>query len=317
LAGKGEEMRSLRPWMLVVAAVVLSQGCARQHAVSPVRLRYMFTPQQQLGYRVQSRVTAQVGAENNRKTVIELEQDLLCRFAVKDVAADGTGTLEMVLERLSIQTSASGKREIVFDSGESESPGNLSPELLPLALLVGKPLRLRQLPTGEVTDITGIEAIYREALKNARPDQKQTIEAAMKQSQGSSVGVFGLGVLLPNEPVRVGQRWSSQKGPFPFYCCGDQFAYEYDYLLERISEDTASVKFSRRVSVTRSLAEMEAELLRQSGMGGHWVHDIRRGVLLSAEAELRQTAQAFGGASLQTKTQWQVSLLDEDESAPD
>lgn len=143
-------------------------------------------------------------------------------FEVQQVGDDGTATCKVTYNTVQVMMSMPGM-SIDYDS--AKPPSSVSPLVKPFAALVGQSFSLRVSPTGHVTDVKGLEAIYEKIVKDvAVPDEsmRQGMEQLLKEQFADETIREALeeaiGASFPAGPVDISDSWTKRTAvsrPYP------------------------------------------------------------------------------------------------------
>ncbi|MEY2724550.1 MAG: hypothetical protein RLZZ458_417 [Planctomycetota bacterium] len=284
-------------------------------------LRYQFTPGQQLRYRSEQKMTleAQVG-QDRRVDVSEVRQTRL--FTVASVNDAGTAELAMQFEHVWMRKQVDNGQPLDFDSNmkPSEVPetfrgvahslrGNAPRfHLTNLGTTATKP----QLETaGGVTRPSLPSPVEQDPASQANSSQPPAIQQASGSKADADRGPGTFLMLLPDQPVRVGDTWKEEI-PLTVRAGVDstlQVNVLRTYRLDRLTGDTAHVSFRSSLrSPTRSTV-IRSQLI-QATPSGSFIFDRRRGVMLSREFRYSETViGALGAESLLSSIGTQTESL--------
>jgi len=135
-------------------------------------------------------------------------------FDVQEVGDDGTATCKVTYKSVQMIMVIAGNR-VEYDS--TKPPASVPAAAKTAAALVGQSFSLRVSPTGRVTDVRGVEAIYEKVLKEAEfPNEsmRATMEQQLKEQFGADAiresMEQAIGAHFPDNPVDIGDSWVKQ-----------------------------------------------------------------------------------------------------------
>ncbi len=182
-----------------------------------VTLRYRWNKGETLRYRMTQQSTSAITGLPGGMGDITIEQSTaqVYRVAAKDVAPDGTATLDEVIESIKMEMDAPmGKMS--FDSANPTAPSAgpmddlLKKVLLPLA---GAQFTMTLTPTGSVQRVEGISQAVEKMFANLPQDpQMQGILSGLKAnlSDEGLKGMFSQGFAqLPQKALKQGDTWKA------------------------------------------------------------------------------------------------------------
>ncbi len=203
---------------LSVLTLGLLVGGASLSAVrQEVTLRYRWNKGETLRYRMTQQSSSTLSGLPGGMGDITIEQSTaqVYRVAAKDVASDGTTTLEQVIESIKMDMDAPmGKMS--FDSTKpAPASGNPMDDLLKTVLspLAGAQFTLTLTPTGSVQKVEGISRAMEKMFANLPQDpQVQGMLSGLKAnlSDDGIKGMFSQGFAqMPQQPLKPGDTWKA------------------------------------------------------------------------------------------------------------
>lgn len=202
---------------VVLACLTIASGFASsQEGV----LRYRWNKGESLRYRVVQTTNAQMsglpgmGEMNITNTMTQLLQQ-----TATDVAADGTGTLQMKFEAIKMEM-ATPMGTFVYDSA---APANTADPMIAqiaatMGVLVGESITVVMSPNGAIQKIQGMSAIAQKVQKTMPGGGLGMPGLDSILSDDAMKGTFGQGfAAFPSTPVKVGETWKQDLTlPNPF-----------------------------------------------------------------------------------------------------
>lgn len=184
--------------LLVMTALLLSAQDGK------VDLKWKFEKGRELTYQQTQKQSMEIFG-----TAMEQETRQTQVWKVKDVAADGTATIET--KCVAVASKASGAMEFEYDSEkDKEVPEN--PQVKMMAKMVGKVFTLKMTPRGKIVEMKGFDALMEDMLKELGEDagpmremlkqmlSDDTMKSAMQQ----------LAPMLPEKAVGKGDTWKDE-----------------------------------------------------------------------------------------------------------
>lgn len=159
---------------------------------------------------------------------------------VLSVADGGTATIKVTIKSIVLKREG-GRRSFEYDS--DNPPDEVPRRAAPYAALVGKTFTMKLTPTGQVTDLEGVEAMLK-AAEDAVPEGgrgRQWLIGEVKRRFGEDglkqtmEGAFGF---LPTKPVAVGDSWKRTIATDN----GVPVIAEQTYTLAKRGEGTATIE---------------------------------------------------------------------------
>lgn len=184
--------------LLIAAALLLSAQDGK------VELKWKFEKGREFAYRQTQKQTMEIFG-----TAMEQENGQTQVWTVKDVAADGTATIETKV--VGVSAKASGAMEFEYDSEkDKELPEN--PQVRMMAKMVGKTFTLKMTPHGKVLEMKGADAVIDEMLKELGEEAGPAKEMLKQMLSDDSMksGMQQLTPMLPTKPVGKGDSWKDE-----------------------------------------------------------------------------------------------------------
>jgi len=296
---------------LALLALVLSCGCGPVRTLAPPEgpvntslLRYRFSPGDDLCYFLRSSVWSQSLGES--PAALSVDQEVEFRRKVLEVLPGGRARLSVAIDRLRLAMQAPGQEDTVFDSDDPESARQCPPEMQGIAFLVGKEIRVEQMPSGEVTGVSGLTPIYTEALARLSPNERQPAERLLRETAQKPTGMLGLDVIFPAVPLAPGKSWWAERGPFPIF--SGRTAYPCQYLLKEVSGGQAIVEFSGQLRASDNQNDLKMHRVRTVTVQGSFSFDLKKGFLTEMQGESSSFLRVEGNEQLRTRTTWELKL---------
>jgi hypothetical protein len=186
-------------------------------AVQPdVSIRYRWTQGETLRYRMTQQGTTTMSGLPGGMGDVTIDQTIIqvFRTVAQEVAADGTTTLQQVVESVKMKlTSPMGA--LTFDSASPDTGGDPMSQILSSTMgsMIGVPLTVVLSPTGAVLKVEGLSGAIEKMLSNLPPGAAGAAGAnALKQSFGDDAVRSMMAqsfAQLPDRPLQVGESWNS------------------------------------------------------------------------------------------------------------
>ena len=309
---KSPKGRMVRKIALGMFVLLLSCGCREmptplppsREAANRFLPRYRFSTGEELQYLLRSSFTSQALGENPEK--VSTDQEVEFRRNVLEVLPGGVGRIAVVIGNLRIVTSRPGQETLVFDSDGAQAILDCPEELLGIAFLVGKEIEIEQAPSGEIVGVAGLAPIFRKALAELSPKERQPVERLLRELASRPTGFLGLDVILPSEALGVGKTWSAEEGPFPIFC--GRPAYRWNYRLKDVSDDECVVEFTGELGAEESPLGSQLRQFRKAEVQGSFSFDLGKRLLKEMRGESYSFLSIGGREQLRTTTAWELTL---------
>ena len=169
-----------------------------------VDLKWKFEKGRELTYKQTQKQTLELFGN-----AMEQETSQTQSWTVKDVAEDGTATIETTC--LAVAMKAGGALEFEYDSEkDKELPEN--PQVRMMAKMVGKTFTLKMSPKGKILEMKGFDALMEDMLKElgeeAGPAREMLKQMLSDDTMKSSMQQMA--PMLPREAVGAGDKWKDE-----------------------------------------------------------------------------------------------------------
>jgi hypothetical protein len=200
---------------LALVAIVAGVSLAARQEVT---LRYSWPKGETLRYRVTQQTTTTLSGMPGAPGDVSLDQSTLqvIRNVAKDVAADGTTTLDQTLESVKMEINTPvGK--MGYDSAKPAPPGNPGEEMLAkmFSAMVNASFTVTMAPTGVIQKVEGVSKLGEKILaglpQNAQAEQMLGGLKATLSDDGMKATLTQGFPQMPEKPVKPGETW---KGSF-------------------------------------------------------------------------------------------------------
>jgi Family of unknown function (DUF6263) len=181
-----------------------------------VTLRYRFTKGDTARYRVTQQSTTVISGLPGGMPEITIGQTIVqtLRTVAKDVAADGTATVEYAIESVKMDMNTP-MSTWSFDTATQEAPADpmAAATKSMMAAMIGEPFTIVQTNTGAVKSIEGFARIAEKVFKQV-PDDPMSAGMvqglkAMLSDEGMRNTMGQTFAQLPERPLKVGDSWKS------------------------------------------------------------------------------------------------------------
>jgi hypothetical protein len=235
----------------------------------PVSLKYKFAP----GDVYRTKVVHLVAVETTIQGVTETAKTRSIStkaWKVSSVDAQGNITFTYAIEKVSMWHQVADRPEVRYDSTQTQTP---PPEYQHVAESIGVPMATVVIsPAGAILD-----------RKNAHPQ--------------FNPGIGELTLPLPDQPIRVGQQWSTE-GDLALRTRPDapikQVKYRQLHTLEKVEAGVATISVQTQVLTPVQDPALEA-LLVQRVKKGEAKFDVDAGRLISQQVDTDKTVIGFSG----------------------
>jgi hypothetical protein len=198
----------------VVVTVALIAGLTGVASAQSVTLRYKWTEGEEVKYRLTQQTTATVsGLPNGLGNMkVDTTMALVVRSVVKEVAADGTVTLEQVYE--SIRMDINSPMAMAVDSANKDAAADTNPMNAALGAMLGESFVIVVSPRGVVQKVEGLDRLMEKVFKTI---PQNPASAAATQAMRNSLSDESMKQILsqgfaqfPDRAVKVGESWSGE-----------------------------------------------------------------------------------------------------------
>lgn len=290
-------------------------GCAEPPPLVPsmprieegIRLRYAFVPGQTTRYLFRSSFSSQTPGSPD--AAISVSQELEIAQTTLASPLGGGARVVLVVERLKAVTSSPGQT-VEFDTAQDPEGERCPTELRGMAALVGKEIEVIQSETGEIQAVAGLTGIYKEAMNRLSPTELQSLEHLLRELSHKPRGLFGMGAILPREPVVPGRQWVADRGPFPLFC--GQRVYSCRYEFRGVSGGMASIGFIHDSGEARESEEATWKPLWTTESLGVISFDMEKGIVAQMRGESTTYLRVAGKMELRSKVAWELAPLSGD-----
>jgi hypothetical protein len=198
-----------------VVTVALIAGLTGLASAQSVTLRYKWTTGEEIKSRLTQQTTATISGLPNAVGGMNVDTTmaLVVRSVVKDVAADGTLTMEQVCESIRMDMNSPMART-AFDSANKDAAADANPMNAALGAMIGESFVIVVSPAGVVQKVEGLDALM-DKLSRTLP-QNATSAAAMQAmrssfSDESMKQTFSQSFArLPDRAVSIGESWTGE-----------------------------------------------------------------------------------------------------------
>lgn len=204
-------IRSTRARLFLGVLLLLTAGVAPTLAADATLLRLDLSQGEayRFAMKLDQNMTMELGAMGTQRT--ENAMSLEYSYKVTDVADDGTMTIELKYERISVVVRAMGN-EIIYDTSDEESPDADNP-LTMLDDLIDKKLSFEVSSQGRVLAVEGFGELFEQMRAEVADDPNSSnvvglVEAGFDENALKTMCQQGL-VIFSDKPVGKGDTWTS------------------------------------------------------------------------------------------------------------
>jgi hypothetical protein len=233
------------------------------------RLQYRFSPGETYRTKVVHLVTVETKIQGVFETA-KTRSASVKAWKITDVDSAGNVTFTYTVEEASMWQQLSDRQEIRYDSSKSEEP---PVEYKHVAETIGVPMATVKIaPSGQIIE-----------RKNARAQ--------------FNPGIGELTVPFPDQPVRVGQSWSTE-GQLPVRMPDKtvrQIKTRQEYTLEGVSTGVAKIAVRTQILTPVNDPAVQSQLVQRIKKG-EIRFDVDAGRVLSQQMDIDETVIGFSGA---------------------
>ena len=262
------------------------------------KLRLKLEPGSTLAYEMTQSQKMTISSDAGEQQVDSLSRNDFDQ-TVKEVREDGSLALETVYRRLRTKMK-SGPQTITIDSDKPDERNGLAAKSQ--SFLIGKPFTLVISQRGEILEVEGVDRYLDEMLESlgSNPRVHQMMQSIRGGMSGEAIRSLmqQAQVVLPEQPVKLGDVWSSTVDVSNPGMGEMTIAFDYDARSIGTRRDRrcleigvkAGFEFKSPDSGLTPLAEMmgadaEVSVVNSSGEGSYWV-DVESGLLVESELNL-------------------------------
>ena len=262
----------------MIAAACLGMSSVG-HAEDTVNLRYRFEAGASVYYTVSDQSQFKIDFGQATETVQHGSQSLK-HFTVRSVNADGSATIELMIDRAKMSKTQDGET-VTYDSAKDEKP----PEaFVGVHQTIGRALiQLEVTASGRVTKAKSLA------------DNEGPAGNAAAPSDESMIQIFP--VLPESGTVAVGAEWDEDYGASVLLeksMLKKTVKMRRHYQLESVQEGKARISVKTVVLTSRLEPSEEAQLVAKIRQGTI-LFDVNAGLVASRELKVKNTAVGFQG----------------------
>jgi hypothetical protein len=304
----------MKPVIIIVLVLIFAGGCAvlptgpeRPQQTPPgFFLRYALSPGLKLRYLLRTEYESQLPGGEDAK-VLSVQQETDFEQTVVEVLPDGKARVALSIVRLRLVLSQPESDPIVFDSEAKEDPFSGVPlEVEGIAFLMGKKIEFEQLPSGEIVGVSGLADIYRDALDELSEEQRGPVDRLLRRIAHYPRLLLGLGPVFPKQEVRLGDSWTTRRGPFPILL-GEPL-YFCTYTLAGVSRGQAAIGFQGEMEIPGSISPSGTESVKEASIRGTLFFDAQQGVVVTMHGESSSALRIGSTDTFIRKGTWDLSL---------
>ncbi len=163
-------------------------------------LRLKFRKDAKLRFRTRTEQVTSTEVFRQTQTIVQENT-----WTVKEVAEDGTGTLEISFDHIKFESENPMAGKTTFDSkAEDAKEKRKDPRVAPLAAMLGKSFTMQMTPRAKVVKVTGFEAMMKDALEG-NPMWEMMKEIFSDESMAEKMQATACE--FPEGAVKVGDTW--------------------------------------------------------------------------------------------------------------
>lgn len=265
--------------LFLIALSASFAGAAAAEDAKTYKLRYKFQAGDVVRYEVDHRADIQSTMEKTSQRA-QTRSESLKAWKVIDVLPSGDIEFQNVVERVKMTNRLPDRAEMVYDSEEDETP---PPGFADAAKAVGVPLsQIRMTPWGKIVD------------------------REIKHRQPAADPNAPITVLLPEEPIAVGDAWDEpQEITVSTESGGTKpIKTRRHFTLESVKHGVAVIEATQQV-LSPVTPAIEAQLAQRM-MTGTIRFDLQRGRILSQEMDVDRRIVGFAGPTSRMHYQMQM-----------
>lgn len=262
--------------MLSQFSAPLSVTSAAEEEAKSYSLRYKFTPNEFVHYRV----------ETENKITVQLNQDTqtsansantLKHFRVITVSEEGNGTLETRIDRVKMQVQFDNNPPATFDS--EQDPSKDLKQFEPIRENISKPSRIVYSPLGKVLQILELK-IGPEGAKFEEPHAPGKLDQETKRR-------LGFLIPLPEQDVKVGDSWNDELNVEVAVSktLRKKVPVRRIFTLDSVEGDIAVITFKTKIMTRLNDPKLSMQLIQKTPSGTIKM-DMERGILISQDVSL-------------------------------
>jgi len=265
------------------------EKAAAQATEQTFLMQYKFKKGESFTYRVEQIATVDTTIDgNNQKT--QLRSGSVRTLKVSDVDADGQMTFDHVIDQVDMWSEVTGRQAVKYNSTTDEEAPE---EFASVKSSIGTPI--------STITIASDGTIVKREDKVRQPN----------------LGMGGLTIPLPKEPIKVGHVWSK---PLDIKVRLDNqqvktIKTREQYTLQKVSAGVATIKMETQVLTPVNNAKIKAQLIQRLSAGSIRF-DLDAGRLMSKQLDWDENVLGFSGPESNMKylARFTEQLLDKAEA---
>lgn len=262
--------------MLSQFSAPLSVTSAAEEEGKAYSLRYKFTPNEFVHYRVETENKITVQLNQNTQTS-ENSANTLKHYRVISVNDEGQGTLETRIDRVKMKVKFDNEEPATFDS--EQDPAKDLKQFEPIRANISKPSRIVYSPLGEVIKILELKigpdgSKFEEPSGSGKPDEEKSRR-------------LGFLIPLPEQEVKVGDTWNDELDVEVAISktLRKKVPVRRVFTLESVDGDVAKITFKTKIMTRLNDPKLSMQLIQKTPSGTIKL-DMERGILISQDVSL-------------------------------
>ena len=198
-------MKRFHRGSLLVLILTILAACSRSE--SPTVFQLKLQPGATYRTQITTEQTVEQAQQGGTQQTTTIHQMILS-YSIREVAADGTIQVDSIHEQVTITQENPGGTAVRYDSANPSANQNAEAYAAIYAPIIGQPIAMQFAPNGEVTNITGLEAIIEASLgKSPAGPQREQLRQMMTDNVKQSLINDSGNLVFPNQPIQVGASW--------------------------------------------------------------------------------------------------------------
>lgn len=278
--------------LAILLMVCLGAVGARAADSVDLKLRWQNGAEYELSMTSDQTIKQTIGGQKN---VIEQVMTMNYRFSVRSVDENGVGDIAIVYESIIMEQEGS-MGQLKYDSRDTDSP--VPPTAKGFAGLVGQGFEMKISPSGEVSDIRGVEAMIDgmiDGFDQMDAGMKEQLRESFKRQFGADAireNMENMMGFFPENPVTVGDSWTTSMQLTTAMPATVAATWT---LVERVGEDQVRIELNSVVKPLADAEPMEMGPMRvkydmAGTQTGHMILDVASGWTEASEIN-----QSFSG----------------------
>lgn len=286
--------------MAMMTAALVALACAQD---APVELRWKFEPGKEMLYRFNQQQVFEMQG-------IGMEQSVGFQALMKvvEVAPDGIATVSFTYKGVSAR--GKGLLDFEYDSEKDKEPPAGAPQAAMMARMVGKSMKMKMKPTGQVVEILDYEKLVEELLAGEENEAAREMMRQMYSSDAVKSQMQGMAPALPEKAVKPGDTWKDSfdfKMPLPM-----SMAFTTVSTLKSLKDGQATLEQDVKIEFKANPDQPDQALpfeMRDAKGKGTSVFSVERGQFLSHKLVMEMTL-VVAGNEMPMKMEQEMTLAE-------